>query len=137
MLDGSTKEWSLKEAQLMVASIELLTGTLELGSQEVGGALLCVNIPLPHNSPNLSLSSLRDTIFLLLYTLHSWTKYLSGRMHNAGTTTLVSPTPPTVLLITSPLPDDSPLTKALISLLLIAAERHKSCVKTVSLLVRL
>ncbi len=44
MLDGSAKEWSLKEAQLMVASIELLTGTLELGSQEVSETFLCMNI---------------------------------------------------------------------------------------------
>ncbi|XP_064381889.1 Fanconi anemia group I protein-like isoform X2 [Halichondria panicea] len=78
VLDGSTKEWSLKEAQLMVASIELLTGTLELGSQEL------------------------DQVF-------EWA-YAQCRDHNV---------------------DDSPLTKALISLLLIAAERHKSCVKTI------
>lgn len=36
MLDGSSKEWGLKEAQLMVDSMQLLTGALELGSQEVG-----------------------------------------------------------------------------------------------------
>ena len=40
VLDGSCKEWSLKEAQLMVSDIEHLTGTLELGSQEVGVASL-------------------------------------------------------------------------------------------------
>ncbi len=61
VLDGSAKEWSLKEAQLMVTSIELLTGTLELGSQEVSEHSLFSTIPTL--SP---LSLVWEILFLLL-----------------------------------------------------------------------
>ncbi len=115
VLDGSSKEWSPKEAQLMVASIQLLTGTLELGSQEVGRAYYCHAHPL----------------FTYNYS-HRLTKCLSGHIRNVRTTTLVcNITPHIVSPFIPPPTDDPPLTKALISLFLITAERRKSSVKMV------
>ncbi len=76
VLNGTIREWSMKDTQVMVAIIGLLAGELDPGSQYV------------RTNDDLRTVVLLS-IFLLCINVCSWIKYLSGLTPNARTKTLV------------------------------------------------